>query len=136
MGVVYLYPVRPPPEETASRNFAFMPDDPDLTVCESVATYVPRNPEATVLYGVVAGHLEMFVARQRERDRSIPWFVEKELRSFLECGILANGFVRVHCDDCHQDRLVPFSCYPQRETICSSNCASDGELHEQGASRC
>jgi hypothetical protein len=120
MGVVYLYPVRPPPEETASRNFAFMPDDPDLTVCESVATYVPRNPEATVLYGVVAGHLEMFVARQRERDRSIPWFVEKELRSFLECGILANGFVRVHCDDCHQDRLVPFSCYPQRETICSS----------------
>ena len=110
MEVVYLYPVLPPPEETASSSFAFMPDDPDLAVCESVATYVPRNPEETVLYGVVAGRLETFLERQRECDRSVPWFVEKELRSFLECGILANGFVRVHCDDCHQDRLVPFSC--------------------------
>jgi hypothetical protein len=110
MGVVYLHPVLPTPGETASSNSAFMPDDPDLTVCEGTATYVPRNPEATVLYSVVAGHLETFLARQLERDRLVPWFVEKELRSFLECGILANGFVRVHCDDCHQDRLIPFSC--------------------------
>ena len=37
MGVVYLHPVLPPPEETASSSFTFMPDDPDLTICESVA---------------------------------------------------------------------------------------------------
>jgi hypothetical protein len=43
--------------------------------------------------------------------------VERELRSFLQCGILANG---VHCDDCRKDRVVPFSCYPQRETMKSS----------------
>jgi hypothetical protein len=47
--------------------------------------------------------------------------VERELRSFLQCGILANGFLRVHCNACGKDRVVPFSCYPQRETICSSN---------------
>ncbi len=65
-----------------------MPAEQRLAVCEGVATYVPRNPEATVLYGVVAGHVETFLARQRERDRLVPWFVEKELRSFLECGVL------------------------------------------------
>jgi PhnB protein len=50
-------------------------------------------------------------------DRHMPRFVERELRSFLQCGILANG---VHCDDCRKDRVVPFSCYPQRETMKSS----------------
>ena len=42
--------------------------------------YRPRNPEENPLYGVVAGHLETFLARQRERDRSVPGFVEREFR--------------------------------------------------------
>ena len=37
-------------------------------------------------------------------------FVEREIRAYLDCGILANGFLRVHCDDCGCDRLVAFSC--------------------------
>jgi hypothetical protein len=82
----------------------------ETVVCETTDSYRPRSPEEGVLYGVIAGHLETFLARQRERDRPVPWFVEKELRSFLDCGILANGFVRMHCDTCHQDRLVPYSC--------------------------
>ncbi|MBW2235854.1 MAG: transposase [Deltaproteobacteria bacterium] len=40
----------------------------------------------------------------------MPRFVERELRGFLRCGILAHGFVRVHCDDCGLDRVVAFSC--------------------------
>ena len=39
--------------------------------------YTPRNPEVTVLYRVVAEQLETFLARQQERDRSVPRFVEK-----------------------------------------------------------
>ena len=72
--------------------------------------YVPRNPEASVLYGVVAGELETFLARQEACDRQIPKFVEDEFRSFLECGILAQGFLRLRCQSCGHDRLVPFSC--------------------------
>ncbi len=34
------------------------------------------------------------------------------------CGILAHGFVRVHCDACGLDRLVPFSC--KRRGFCPS----------------
>jgi hypothetical protein len=72
--------------------------------------YVPRQPEESTLYGVVADHLETFLARARDRDRVVPRFVETEFRSFLDCGILAHGFLRVRCDDCKCERLVPFSC--------------------------
>jgi hypothetical protein len=41
------------------------------------AVYRPRNPEENPIYGIVAGHLETFLARQRERDRHVPVFVEK-----------------------------------------------------------
>jgi hypothetical protein len=64
---------------------------PGLVVCESSAAYRPRDPEENVLYGVVAAQLESFLARQRRRDRPVPRFVERELRSFLECGVLAHG---------------------------------------------
>jgi len=69
----------------------------------TAAVYRPRNPEENPLYGVVAGHLETFLARQRERDRNVPGFVEREFRSFLECGVLSWGFIRVHCDTCGLD---------------------------------
>ncbi len=63
----------------------------ECLACETLCEYRPRNAEESLLYGVVAGHLETFLARQRERDRTVPWFVEMELRSFLDCGILARG---------------------------------------------
>jgi len=44
------------------------------------AAYRPRNPEEHPVYGVVAGNLETFLAQQRERDRHVPAFVEREFR--------------------------------------------------------
>jgi hypothetical protein len=58
--------------------------------------YIPRRPEETVLYRVVAGHLETFLTRQQDRERPTPKFVEREFRSFLECGIPAYGTVITH----------------------------------------
>jgi hypothetical protein len=55
-------------------------------VRESCGVYVPRQAEASILYKVVAANLETFLARQQQRDRVVPRFVERELRSFLECG--------------------------------------------------
>ena len=72
--------------------------------------YRPREPERTVLYQVVAEELETFLARQQERDRPVPGFVEEEFRAFLDCGILARGFLRLHCQDCGRDRLLALSC--------------------------
>jgi hypothetical protein len=70
--------------------------------------YERHRPEETVLYGVVQSELESFLARVR--DRPLPRFVEREFRGFLECGILAHGFLRVHCGACGRDRIVAFSC--------------------------
>ena len=63
-----------------------------------------------MLYQVVADELETFLARQRDRDRPVPRFVEEEFRAFLDCGILARGFLRLHCQGCGRDRLLAFSC--------------------------
>jgi hypothetical protein len=74
------------------------------------AGYERRRPEASALYEVVRAGLESFLARARAQDRTVPRFVERELRAYLGCGILAHGFVRVRCDACRAERLVAFSC--------------------------
>ena len=83
---------------------------PDPRICSEVGAYRRRRPEESVLYRVVQQQLETFLARAEARDRHVPRFVEREFRGFLRCGVLAHGFVRVHCDDCGQDRVVAFSC--------------------------
>ena len=65
--------------------------DPDFSVCEAPFEYQPRHPEESVLYQVVAENLESFLARQQERGRIVPRFVEHDFRSFLDCGILERG---------------------------------------------
>jgi hypothetical protein len=40
----------------------------------------------------------------------LPRYIVQELRAYLECGILAYGFVRVRCSACGESRLVAFSC--------------------------
>lgn len=54
--------------------------------------YLPRRPGKTVLHEPVAGHLETFLARQRECDRPVPRFVERELRESLGCGVAAGAW--------------------------------------------
>ncbi len=56
-----------------------------------VAPYRRRRPADTPLYRVVQNHLETFLAQCRdggEEDR-VSAHAERELRRFLECGILA-----------------------------------------------
>jgi len=33
--------------------------------------------------------------------------VERDFRSYLECGILAHGFAGARCEDCGHERLIP-----------------------------
>ena len=59
------------------------------------------------MYQVVAEQLETFLRRQQERDRPVPRFVvEEQFRSFLDCGVLARGFVRLRCQSCGHARLT------------------------------
>ena len=73
-------------------------------------TYKRRQPEKTVLYQVLAGELETFLRDVHANpSRSLPRFVERELRGFLNCGILSQGFARVACAACQKEILVAFS---------------------------
>ena len=80
--------------------------------------YTPRKPEETLLYRVISEQLETFLARQHQGDRPVPGFVEDEFRSFLQCGVLEYGFLRLRCEACHKDRLLAFSC--KNRGICPS----------------
>jgi hypothetical protein len=87
---------------------------------DSAGKYRPRDPEHSLVYKVLQENLETFLARQQERGGHVPRFVERELRAFLDCGILAHGFLRLQCESCKEEKLLPFSC--KGRSTCPSCC--------------
>ena len=118
--------------------------------CAPLGRYRRREPEKTLLHQVVREELETFLARAREHSahgRGLPAFVERELRAYLDCGILARGFARVRCPDCGFERLVAFSCKAHVCPSCATRRMEDGADHlvrnvlppvpvRSGSSRC
>src|SRR5215471_5104719 len=88
----------------------------------SSPAYIPRDPSTTVLYRVVADHLETFLASlDTDPDaHGLLAYVQRELYDYLQCGVLAHGFLRLGCDTCHKELLLAFSC--KRRGFCPS-CA-------------
>ncbi len=85
--------------------------------------YRPRDPESTVVHRVVVDHLETFLAEAQMRagdNCGVPYFIESEFRRFLDCGLLAGGFIRLKCDSCKHEQLLPLSC--KCRAVCHS-CA-------------
>src|SRR2546421_3258526 len=91
----------------------------------AVATYDPRQPSHTVLYHVIADHLETFLASlDADPDATgLPAYVQREFYAYLQCGILAHGFLRLGCHRGRKGLLFPFSC--RRRGFCPS-CAAGG----------
>jgi Transposase zinc-binding domain/Putative transposase len=88
----------------------------------SPPAYVPRDPRQTILYQVVAAHLETFLATVAADPTAtgLPAYVTEEFYAYLQCGILAHGFVRLGCDTCPHQMLLAFSC--KKRGFCPS-CA-------------
>ena len=74
----------------------------------ALATYAPRDPSRTVLYTVIADHLETFLAAlDADPDApGLPAYVQREFYAYLQCGILAHGFLRLGCDN-KRAKIVP-----------------------------
>ena len=87
---------------------------------ETTHTYTRRTPEQSLLYKTLQGHLATFLDTLTQDGKSLPEHVEKELRAYLGCGILANGFIKVKCSDCKTEHLVAFSC--KKRGFCPSCC--------------
>jgi hypothetical protein len=44
-----------------------------------------------------------------QEDKYLPKYVLSEFESYLKCGRLEHGFLRVGYEDCHLENLVVFS---------------------------
>ena len=81
--------------------------------------YERHRPEQTTLYRLVQQHAASFVAHTEASTGSeLPRFIKDEFDAFLECGILAHGFLRLRCSECGHDKLLAFSC--KRRGFCPS----------------
>ena len=74
------------------------------------STYESRDPRRTVLYRVIADHLETFLAALAADPEAngLPAYVQREFYDYLQCGILAHGFLRMGCDTCKKEVLLAF----------------------------
>lgn len=89
------------------------------TLHDAPAPYERRRPEETTLYQVVQDHVETFFAQvEQETGTGLPQFVKDEFDAFLECGMLAHGFLRLRCGECAEEKLVAFSC--KRRGFCQT----------------
>jgi hypothetical protein len=81
--------------------------------------YERHRPENTTLYRLVQQHAASFIAHTEASTGSeLPRFIKDEFDAFLECGILAHGFLRLRCGECGHDKLLAFSC--KRRGFCPS----------------
>src|SRR2546425_5163044 len=62
-------------------------------------------------------------------SKGLPAYIQREFYDYLQCGILAHGFLRLGCDTCQKELLLPFSC--KRRGFCPS-CARRWEAHTAG----
>src|SRR5215831_14956733 len=97
-------------------------DHHDTASASDTPAYAPHDLSQTLLYRVVADHLEPFLASlDADLDaRGLPAYVERGFYDYLQCGVPAHGFLRLGCDTCHQELLLAFSC--KRRGFCPS-CA-------------
>ncbi|MEO7853080.1 MAG: transposase zinc-binding domain-containing protein [Rubrivivax sp.] len=87
--------------------------------------YERHCPEQTTLYRLVQQQAAIFFEQAEQAEQAeaaaganLPHFVKDEFDAFLECGILARGFLCLHCGDCGHGKMVAFSC--KRRGFCPS----------------
>ena len=76
------------------------------------AHYERRHPDQTAPYGLVQQLVATFFAQAEDAaGADSPPFVKDEFDAFLECGILAHGFLRLRlrCSGYGHDKLLAFS---------------------------
>ncbi len=66
-------------------------------------------PETMLLYQLVEQHYPAFRVLRAAADRPLPDYPQQEFDAYLKCGRLAEGFLRVRCEQCHAEKLVGFS---------------------------
>jgi len=86
----------------------------DPSASEDARRYVPRRPQDSPLYRVMAEHFETLERVHEERFEPTHGPLRPAARRaagrFLDCGRLEHGFARVRCRACRAEFLVAFRC--------------------------
>ena len=78
---------------------------------QSQAVYRPRRPEKTVLHEAAKKHFSTWRKNyENTTQKQVPCYIDNAFQKYLGCGILAKGFAYAHCEGCHKDLIIPFSC--------------------------
>lgn len=78
----------------------------------ATSEYRRRKPEETLLHRLVRDHVMEMFHRSEARSpdgEGLPRYVRQAFLGFLDCGVLARGFLRIRCPDCGYDTVVGFS---------------------------
>ncbi|MBT8374403.1 MAG: transposase zinc-binding domain-containing protein [Deltaproteobacteria bacterium] len=73
-------------------------------------SYDRRTPEKTVLYQAILENVNTVFQNFDREGRELPSHIRSEFDKYLDCGILANGFLRARCTACGHEKLIAFSC--------------------------
>jgi len=68
------------------------------------------TPEDTSLHELIRNHYNSFKSMCDQQGKSLASYVQQEFESYLQCGILSYGFLRVKCCSCQSELLLGFSC--------------------------
>ena len=68
---------------------------PRYTCSMSERAYRPHRAWESPLYHAVAEHLATFLAGRQLHGRPVPFFIVRDFRAFLDCGVPTHGFLRV-----------------------------------------
>jgi hypothetical protein len=85
-----------------------------LSRCAGRRPYVPRRPERSPLYRVLADHFAMLERVHEERFEPthgpLRAAARRTVGRFLDCGLLEHGFARVRCGTGRAEFRVAFRC--------------------------
>ncbi|MEX0634718.1 transposase zinc-binding domain-containing protein (plasmid) [Serratia ureilytica] len=97
------------------------------------------RPSARCCNALVQAHYPDPPSRVLAEDRPPPEYVREEFETYLRCGVLEHGFLRVVCEHCRAERLVAYSCrsagcaraaahgaWPSRRGIWWTRCSARG----------
>lgn len=81
-------------------------------------SYQRHRPEQTLLHQLIEQHYPQLLATLAEQEQPLPKYVREEFETYMKCGRLEYGFLRLRCEACHAEKLVAFSC--KRRGFCPS----------------
>jgi hypothetical protein len=81
-----------------------------LKIIGPKSVYRPRTPKSGLLYQTINANFDDFLMEAKSNEKIIPDYVLNEFDSYLKCGILEHGFIKLECETCNTTQLVAFSC--------------------------